>query len=262
MKGWIKLHRESAENFLYKENRPHTKREAWEDILLYVNHKDSDVLIGNKVYTCKRGESLMSLGSWAAHFKWTRWRVKRFFDLLASEHMIELKCDTKTTHLTVCNYEYYQDDRTSNAHQTHIERTSNAHQTHTNKNVKNEKNKKNKNILSEFEVFRKMYPGVKRGHEVEFENFKKKHKDWEDVVRKLPEIIEAQISLRQQKERSGQFVPQWKNLSTWINGRCWEEEEGSAPHKPKPAIDRQNDPNVPKIIDFKNKSKNEDSNYF
>ena len=36
----------------------------------------------------------------------------------------------------------------------------------------------------------------------------------------------------------GEFVPFWKNLQTWINQRCWEEEEGSEykPAEDKPVV--------------------------
>jgi hypothetical protein len=36
--------------------------------------------------------------------------------------------------------------------------------------------------------------------------------------------IKNQIAEREAKKRVGGFVPEWKNLSTWLNQRCWEEE--------------------------------------
>lgn len=89
-----------------------------------------------------------------------------------------------------------------------------------------------------FDAFRKLYPGKKRGNETEFDNFKKKHSDWKAVLPDLKCIIECQIQVRQlavdEKRRypkAGIFVPNWKNLQTWINNRCWEEE---IPSLPKP----------------------------
>jgi uncharacterized protein YdaU (DUF1376 family) len=58
-------------------------------------------------------------------------------------------------------------------------------------------------IYSDFENFRKQYPGTKRGYTTEFENLKKKHKDWKQII---------------------PIVPEWKNLSTYINNRSWEEQ--------------------------------------
>ena len=75
-----------------------------------------------------------------------------------------------------------------------------------------------------FEEFRKCYPGVKRGLSTEFENFKKKHSDWATVLPTLSALLEIQKKIRQTKANNSEFVPEWKNLQTWINQRCWEEE--------------------------------------
>jgi hypothetical protein len=75
-----------------------------------------------------------------------------------------------------------------------------------------------------FEIFRQNYPGTKRGHDVEFENLKKKHKDWKEIIPKLSDALNYQLSAREIKRLSGGFIPEWKNLQTWINQKCWEEE--------------------------------------
>jgi hypothetical protein len=78
--------------------------------------------------------------------------------------------------------------------------------------------------LETFDVFRKLFPGIKKGNGTEFQNFKKKHKDWRTILPILRESVSKQIAIRDQKKQRGDFVPEWKNLQTWINGRCWEEE--------------------------------------
>lgn len=118
--GWVKLHRKSFDNFLYKTNSPHTKREAWEDILLFVNYNDTYWSSGNEKLECKRGQSLMSLDSWGRIFNWNKSRVKRFFSLLEKEKMIVTENVKKTTRLTVCNYDTYQGDR--NTDETQMKR--------------------------------------------------------------------------------------------------------------------------------------------
>lgn len=80
-------------------------------------------------------------------------------------------------------------------------------------------------LRSIFEKFRLKYPGVKRGTDTEFE-YLKKHKDWKDVVVLLSDAVNEQIIYRDKLRESGEFVPPWKNLKTWIYNRCWEDEVG------------------------------------
>ena len=92
--------------------------------------------------------------------------------------------------------------------------------------------------LETFDTFRKKYKGTKKGNETEFDNFCKKHNDWKSVLETLPERIDYQIRKRAEISSSGGFVPPWKNLSTWINQRCWEDEFSEEP------TDQQNEPQI------------------
>lgn len=94
----------------------------------------------------------------------------------------------------------------------------------TTENKKTNKKVCSISLESAFDDFRKIYPGTKRGLQTEFENFKKKHKDWKAIVSDLKGLLECQINEKACMERSGIFVPPWKHLSTYINQRCWEEE--------------------------------------
>jgi len=77
-------------------------------------------------------------------------------------------------------------------------------------------------IVQQFDDARKLYPGTKRGLQVELQNFKKKHKKhWKHITPLLKPAIEKQIKAR--KQTSG-FVPEWKHFRTWINQACWTEE--------------------------------------
>lgn len=80
------------------------------------------------------------------------------------------------------------------------------------------------NIKEEFELFRKRYPGTKRGIATEFENFKKKHKDYREVVSLLSPALDNLIRWREARKAVGQFVPEFANIATWINQRRWEAE--------------------------------------
>ena len=129
MSGWIKIHRCISNHWLYTEKRCFSKFEAWIDILMTVNFADAQVLIKGKLYQVKRGQSILSMDSWANRWNWDKSKVRRFFDLLQKDSMITIKTDTITTQLTVCNYESYQDERHTDKPQT--KRKQNTYETQT-----------------------------------------------------------------------------------------------------------------------------------
>jgi hypothetical protein len=124
MSGWIKIYRSITDHWLYSEKRTYSKLEAWYDILLTVNYSDNKAIIKGKIYEVKRGESILSFESWGKRWNWDKSKVRRFFSLLKKDEMIELKCDSITTHLTVCKYDSYQGER--NADETQVKHTRNA----------------------------------------------------------------------------------------------------------------------------------------
>jgi DNA-binding transcriptional regulator YhcF (GntR family) len=151
--GWIGLYRSTQKHWLYPNNREFTKYEAWIDILLSVNHSEQKVNIGNLLLTVKRGESIMSLDSWATKWKWNKSKVRRFFEMLIKDKMIVTKNEKKTTRLTVCKYDSYQDFR--NDDETQVKRKRNASETQAtpNNNDNNNNNANNENKQKKKEVF-------------------------------------------------------------------------------------------------------------
>ncbi len=111
MEGWIKLNRSIQSHWIYSEKRKFSKYEAWIDILMTVNFSDNKCLIKGTLYEIKRGESILSMDKWAKRWNWDKSAVRRFFNLLKIDNMIEFKSDNTTTHLKVCKYESYQGER-------------------------------------------------------------------------------------------------------------------------------------------------------
>ena len=142
MEGWIKIHRQIQKHWIWN-NAEYLK--AWIAILITVNHEDNKVLIHGELFNCGRGESLMSLQNWVKIFgkNWTIQKVRTFFTLLENDAMICTKGMRKTTCLTVCNYDSYQDLQQTNNKQTTDKQQANNKQITTNKNEKNDKNEKN-----------------------------------------------------------------------------------------------------------------------
>jgi len=119
-------------------------------MLLTVNFEDSKVAFGYKILECKRGQSLMSLLSWAKRWNVSKSVINNFFSMLERDGMITIENETVTTRLTICNYETYQ--QSENATKTQQDRNSTAtvpQQYHDTDTIKEEeelkKNKKNKN---------------------------------------------------------------------------------------------------------------------
>ena len=72
-----------------------------------------------------------------------------------------------------------------------------------------------------FDRFRKSYPkrSNKRGLDVEFKEFRNKHKDWKDVLPKLEKLKLTVASFDQTEEK---FIP---DFCKFINKRFWEAHE-------------------------------------
>ena len=75
-----------------------------------------------------------------------------------------------------------------------------------------------------FETFRKAYPGRKRGHDTEFDAFKRKHKNWTKIVPLLMPALQRLIEYNKAAEAAGQWTANYANLSTWLYQSRWEEE--------------------------------------
>lgn len=152
--GWISLYRSIFKHWIAPTNREFTDFEAWIYIILEVNHSEQKVKLGKSLFTCKTGESLNSLDTWARLFKWNKSKVRRFFKLLESDNMIKLKNVKKTTQLTVCNYEDYQAKRNDNESIMKRKRNDNETIATPNNNGNNENND-NKEII---EYIYSLYP--------------------------------------------------------------------------------------------------------
>lgn len=148
--GWISLHRKIKKHWLWKD-RPFTKGQAWIDILLECNHEGQKINIGNEILICNRGESIKSLKTWAKSWGWTISKVRRFLKLLENDSMIELKTAHNTTHLKVCNYESYQNNRNESESIMKQKRNESENFLTPNNNYKNNANNENKSSGGEIE---------------------------------------------------------------------------------------------------------------
>lgn len=82
-----------------------------------------------------------------------------------------------------------------------------------------------KSLMEEFDRFRKIYLGTKRGLETEYKNMKKKHKDYATVIPTLYDSYTLFSIRRSAMKQRGDWLPMLPNLQTFINQRRWEELE-------------------------------------
>lgn len=108
MSGWIKLHRQIQECFLWRIKEPFDKRSAWIDLLLLMEHQNKNLMIDGKIETIKRGSYMLSIEKLCDRWMWSRNKVKRYLDVLEREHMIVTRRTNKGTLISVVNYCIYQ----------------------------------------------------------------------------------------------------------------------------------------------------------
>lgn len=183
MIGWIKLSRDISNHWIWKDE---TKLKWWLDILLTVNFKDNKILMGNQLVECKRGQSVMSLQQWGARWKVDKNKVRNFFVLLEKDGMILHENLSKTTRITICNYDTYQSVK--NEDETEIKQNQNAIETQSNpieesKEFK-ERIKKEKEAL--FESLWENYPNKDNKKKAKEKFLKLEAKDIELIKIHLP----------------------------------------------------------------------------
>lgn len=108
MSGWISLHRQIQENWIWKDKEPFDKRSAWIDLLLTVNHKKERVKFDNGFIEIEAGQTITSLEKLSKKWKWSRHKVSDFLNRLEQDCMLVQIRDTRKTLVSIANYSKYQ----------------------------------------------------------------------------------------------------------------------------------------------------------
>lgn len=225
MEGFIYLHRKLL-NWEWFDDAIMVK--AFVTCLLLANYKEKKW----QGHSIERGSFVTSNSNLSKILNLSEMRTRICIKKLKKSQCITSKTTNKFTIISICNYDDYQtlqsikeqtNEQTDNKQTTNEQQTDNKQITTTNNtNNTNNTNKDNKYYIY-FENFRKKYKGTKKGNETEFNNFKKQ-KDWLKVINLLEPAVDSQILWRKTAKDNDIFYPEWKNLTTWINQRCWEEE--------------------------------------
>jgi hypothetical protein len=212
--GWIKLHRQVADNPIWLKDT-FSDGQAWIDLLLLANHKEGFIHKRGIRLVVPRGCAGWSEKALSIRWKWSRGKVRRFIDFLVHQNMIKIEQQNikLTTIIQIINYDLYQSIGTTN---DTTKRTSDGHQTDTNKKNKNEKNT---TYTPEFDLFWSVYPRkVAKGEA---------WKAWAKQNGNRPKIeviistIEKWKQTDQWQKDGGQFIP---HPATWINSERWHDD--------------------------------------
>lgn len=253
MNGWIKISRELPEHWIWQDAN---RLKWWLDLLLMAAWEDSKQLVGSRLIEIKRGQLVASISYLVSRWGINHNTVIGFLKMLQLEKMITKTSSGNISIITICNYEKHQtadnlsdklngeiseqctDTLNTTADNLADSLTDNladspADTILRNKEIKKIINKKtNKNSSDDFseleeafEVFRKRYPGTKRGHKIELENLKKKNPStWQSIIPLLLPAIEREIKHHEDAAAVGVFVPAYAHLATWINQARWTSE--------------------------------------
>jgi len=149
------------------------------------------------------------------------YRIVKFLDKAGNIHT---KANNKFSIISINNWHTYQQDETEIEQPANNKRTTSEHkQTH--------KNKKNNTYTPDFETFWKAYPNrVGKGAALQAWN-----KNGRPPIETILKAIISQILWRK-SAKPNEFRPEWKNPSTWLNQKCWEDEVKVEQSNGKPII--------------------------
>ncbi|MFA5875236.1 MAG: hypothetical protein WC901_00915 [Candidatus Margulisiibacteriota bacterium] len=115
MSGWIKLHRDIEDHWIFKDSEVFKR---WIRLLMMANFEESKILVGGNVVTIGKGQMILSQENIAEKWKISRQTLRTFLNHLEKDGMIlrdfAQKSNHKITILTICNYSKYQDLPTTN----------------------------------------------------------------------------------------------------------------------------------------------------
>lgn len=106
--GWIKIHRQICENWVW-DDKPFSKGQAWIDLLLLANHQRAKIPYKGEIMVADRGAVCRSVLWLAERWGWGREKTRRFLSQLEADGMLKVNATTHQTTITIVNYGFYQD---------------------------------------------------------------------------------------------------------------------------------------------------------
>jgi len=104
MEGYVKSWRKAEDSAAFQDE---TVWKVWSWLLWRANWKDSQMLDGTIV---RRGELVIGQQKTAEKLRLTRRRLRTALDKLQKCQNVTIKSTKQGTHITICNYDTYQDE--------------------------------------------------------------------------------------------------------------------------------------------------------
>ena len=160
MQGWITLHRQIVDNPMWL-SETFTRSQAWIDLLVLANHKESSFYVRDNQITVKRGQIGRSEEYFSSRWKWSRTKVRNFLKKLETEQQIARSKSHVLQIITIINYDKYQEKE----QQENNKKTTRKQQENIYNNVNNVK--QDNKILQKHESFaEKFYKALERNEKV------------------------------------------------------------------------------------------------
>lgn len=105
--GYICLWRKMIENPIWT-SEPFTRGQAWVDLLMMANHKDSYFYVRGNRIDIKRGQVGRSQKYLSERWTWSRTKVNRFLNDLEKEQQIKQQKSNVINTIEIVNYDLYQ----------------------------------------------------------------------------------------------------------------------------------------------------------
>jgi uncharacterized phage protein (TIGR02220 family) len=185
-KGWIKLHRNIMDNWVY-EDAEYLK--IWITFLLEATHKPYKKLIGNNIEFLERGQFVFGRKKYSQRLNIKEWKIQKATELFVQDEMLKvIKRTNKYTIYEVVNYSLYQqqNQQEETSEITGLEQSKQQQHRQQN-NSKTSTEQQQSNTLQEYKNIRNIYIAV-----IDYLN-NKANKNFRPTTKKTQSLINARI---------------------------------------------------------------------